>query len=80
MGNLCPESWPPGSVQGVLGSRRWAPDEGDQLVSDFRHGERDQLACLGFGAPFLARMTVNRAWASIERVMCLYQPVYLRTW
>lgn len=32
------------------------------------------------GTPFLVLTAVRKTWASTERVMCGYQPVYCLTW
>ena len=40
-----------------------------------------QLAVVaGFSGPLFDRVTVRKVCASIERVMCRYQPEYCRTW
>ena len=52
------------------------PDEVGEEASDLGHGERDQLFDRA-GCPFFALasavVTVRKAWASMARVMCLYQ-------
>jgi hypothetical protein len=50
-------------------------------VPDFGQAQDNQLTiAIGARAPFFDRMTVRKAWASMDSVMCLYQPVYWRTW
>ena len=51
------------------------PDESGEQVSDFGHGEGNQIV-EGTGAPFLAAASAvmaRKAWASIAKVMCRYQ-------
>jgi hypothetical protein len=49
----------------------------DQQSSDFRDAQGDEVVSGSIVAPFLDRVTVRKALASM---MCLYQPVYCRTW
>ena len=68
---------PGGAVQGVIRVRWDGPEESDEESSDLGDGQGDQPAV---GVPFFDRVTVRKAWANIDRVMCRYQPVYWRTW
>jgi hypothetical protein len=83
-GAVLVSSAPGGAVQGVGGFGDAGPDQSGDQVSDFGQGERDQpvIASAGGGscAPFFDRVTVRKAWASIDRVMCRYQPVHCLTW
>ena len=83
-GAVLVSSAPGGAVQGVGGFGDAGPDQSGDQVSDFGQGERDQpvIASAGGGscAPLLDRVTVRKAWASIDRVMCRYQPVHCLTW
>lgn len=56
------------------------PGEAGDEVPDFGQGERYEAFRSGSGAPFLALTVVRKAWASMDRVMWRYQPVYWRTW
>lgn len=76
-GALLMASPPGGAVQGVLRVRRVGPQEPDEEPSDLGDGQGDQLAV---GSPFFDRVTVRKACANMDSVMCLYQPVHWRTW
>lgn len=52
----------------------------DEQPPDFGQREPDQVPVSCGSAPFLERITVRKAWANMEGVMCRYQPVYWRTW
>ncbi len=86
-GAVLVSSSPGGAVQGASGFGNVCPDQCGDQVSDFGEGQRDQLVVAGgvggVGgslAPFFDRVTVRKAWASIDRVMCRYQPVHCLTW
>ena len=83
-GAVLVSSSPGGAVQGVPGFGNGRPDQSGDQVPDLGQGERDQpVIASGVGgscAPFFDRVTVRKAWASIDRVMCRYQPVHCLTW
>ena len=83
-GAVLVSSSPDGSVQGAVGFGNAGPDQSGDQVPDFGEGERDQpVIASGVGgsfAPFFDWVTVRKAWASIDRVMCRYQPVHCLTW
>lgn len=56
------------------------PGDEDDKAPDFGKGQSYQLLGAWMWAPFFERMTLRKAWANMERVMCRYQPVYWRTW
>jgi len=80
LGVLLVSSAPAGAVQHVAGIGETGPCEVGDEVPDLGQGERYEVLVPGPGAPFLALTAVRKAWASIDRVMCRYQPVYWRTW
>lgn len=49
-------------------------------MSDLGQAQSDEVAVVWMLAPFFDRVMVRNACASIERVVCRYQPVYCRTW
>src|SRR3954462_9831346 len=57
-------------------------EAGDE-PADLRHTESNWKKCIRSGAPFsaliLTRITARKAKASIDKVMCRYQPCQLRT-
>lgn len=79
-GGLLVFSAPVGALEYVFRTGRLGPDQVGEQVPDFRQGEGYELAVGRERAPFFDRVTVRNAWASIDRVMCRYQPVYCRTW
>jgi hypothetical protein len=83
-GAVLVSSSPGGAVQGASGFGNVCPDQCGDQVSDFGEGQCDQLVVAGgVGgslALFFDRVTVRKAWASIDRVMCRYQPVHALTW
>ena len=83
-GALLVSSSPAGAVQGVPGFGYVRPDQAGDQVSDFGEGQRDQPVMAGdvggSCAPFFDWVTVRKACASIDRVMCRYQPVHCLTW
>src|SRR6266516_2156482 len=64
----------------MAGVGGFGPDQVGQQSPDFGDGERDEVTAARFRVPFFDRVTVRKAWASMDRVMCRYQPVYWRTW
>ena len=61
----------------MLGAGPVGPDHGDQQMPDLRHRQCDHLTVARVLAPFFDRVTGRKACASIDNVMCRYQPVYL---
>ena len=57
---------------GAVGRRSSRREE----VSDLEQAQGNEVAVAWMKTPFFDRVTVRKAWASIERVMCVYQPVY----
>lgn len=70
---------PLGSAEDVVWVGCFGPDQVDQQSPDFRDAQGDEVTSGWISAPFFDRVTVRNAWASIDRVMCRYQPVYCRT-
>ena len=68
------------STEDVVWIGYFGPDQVDQQPPDFRDAQGDEVTSGRISAPFFDRVTVRKAWASIDRVMCRYQPVYCRTW
>ena len=60
----------------MFGVRWLGEDQAGEEVSDLGHAQGDEVAVSWMVAPFFDRVTVRKACASIERVMCRYQPVY----
>ena len=61
----------------MFGVRRLGEDQVDEEVSDLEQAQGDEVTACWMLAPFFFdRVTVRKACASIERVMCRYQPVY----
>ena len=54
-------------------------ERGDE-VSDLGQAQLDEVSVFVSSSPLFDRVTVRKAWASMESVMCRYQPVYCRTW
>ena len=77
---LLVSSSPVRAGQNVFGVERLGEDQADETVSDLGQAQGNEGAVAWMKAPFFDRVTVRKAWASIERVMCRYQPVYCRTW
>ncbi len=73
-------SAPACTLEDVSGVRDGGPGGAGDEAPDFGQGERYELWLAVSGAPSLALMAVRKAWASMERGMCRYQPVYWRTW
>lgn len=63
-------------VSGVCGD---VEHEGGDEVSDLGQAQFDDIT-IAVSSPLFDRVTVRKAWASMESVMCLYHPVYCRTW
>ena len=64
------------SGSGRVRVRRLAEDQTDEEASDLGQAQGDEVAVAWMKAPFLDRVTVRKAWASIQRVIGRYQPVY----
>jgi len=73
---LLVSSSPVRAAQNMFGVERLGEDLADEEVSDLGQAQGDEVAVAWMEAPFFDRVTVRKACASIERVMCLYQPVY----
>ncbi|SNS00208.1 hypothetical protein SAMN06265360_1702, partial [Haloechinothrix alba] len=69
--------------EGVVGLGYACPDELDQQAADFGQCQGDELAVADWVVdgmpPFFDRVTVRKAWASMDRVMWRYQPLHCRT-
>jgi len=77
---LLMSSSPVRAFDDVLGAARRCEDEAYEQVAYLGQTQGDEGA-VAFGLVlFFERVTVRNAWASMERVMCRYQPVYWRTW
>ena len=72
-------SAPEGAADHVSGVVVPVPGDAGDQVPDFGQGKSYQLLGAWIWAPFFERMTLRKAWANMERVMCRYQPVYCRT-
>ena len=65
------------AAQNMFGVERLGEDQADEEVSDLGQGQGDEVAVAWIKAPlFFDQVTVRKACASIESVMCLYQRVY----
>ena len=73
---LLVSSSPVRAAQNMFGVERLGEDQADEKVSDLGQAQGNEGAVAWMKAPFFDRVTVRKAWASIERVMCVYQPVY----
>lgn len=73
-GGVLVSSSPARAVQDVLGAGGLGPDEGDDEVADLGQARRDHLAACSWSSPLSDRVTVRKAWASMERVMCRSGP------
>ena len=62
--------------QNMFRVERLGEDQADEEVSDLGQAQGDEVAVAWMKAPFFDRVTVRKACASIERVICRYQPVY----
>ena len=56
------------------------PDEVEHEAPDFWDGQGDEVTVRPGAEPPFERVMVRKAWASMDSVMCRYQPVYWRTW
>ena len=80
-GSVLMAAAPAGACEDVAGIGLIRPDQVAEQPSDLGHAQCDQLAVVaGFSGPLFDRVTVRKVCASIERVMCRYQPAYCRTW
>ena len=73
---LSVSSSPVRAAQNMFGVERLGEDQADEKVSDLGHAQGNEVAVAWMKAPFFDRVTVRKAWASTERVVGLYQPVY----
>ena len=73
---LLVSSSPVRAAQNMFGVERLGEDQADEEVSDLGQAQGNEVAVAWLKAPFFDRVTVRKAWASIESVMCLYQRVY----
>ncbi len=60
--------------------RGLVPDQVDEESPDFGESQGDEVSAGGILGPLFDRVTVRNAWASMDRVICRYQPVYHLTW
>lgn len=79
LGGLLVSSAPVGTLQCVFRTGELCPDEAGEQSSDFGQCQGYEFAIARVLAPFFDRVTVRKAWASMDRVICRYQPVYWRT-
>ena len=79
-GGVLVSSSPVGALQDVSGLDGLVEDERGDEVPDLGQAHCDEAVVDVASRPLFARVTVRKAWASMERVMCRCQPVYCRTW
>ena len=77
------EAAPEGPLEDVIAAEADGQLEPSDEPADLRHTESNWKKCIRSGAPFsaliLTRITARKAKASIDKVMCRYQPCQLRT-
>src|SRR5689334_592087 len=77
------EAAPQRPLQDVIEAEADGQLQAGDEPTDFRHTEGNWKKCVRSGAPFsaliLTRITARNAKASIDKVMCRYQPCQLRT-